>query len=76
MSILDKKKLLFKVGLNALTQSKTYLQVPLTTENILNAEITHCKKIEIHVNGTGKILVIIYWQCKRNPLVQNLSITV
>ena len=54
-------KLLSEDGLNGDTPSKTYSQVPIIKEEILNANITNCKKLAIHVSVSDKTVPIMYW---------------
>ena len=54
-------KLMSEVGLNDDTPSRIYFQVSITKEKIINAKITYCKKLDIHVNDKDKTLPITYW---------------
>ena len=53
--------LLSEVGLSGDTPNKTYSHVSITKEEIVNANLTYCKKLEldIHVNDNGKALPVM-----------------
>ena len=54
-------KLLSELGLNGGTPNKTYSQVSITKEEIINANITYYKKSDIYKNDDDKTLPIMYY---------------
>ena len=54
-------KLLSEVGYGNTPSQKTYSQVDISKEDIINANINYCKKFDLDVTNNDKTLPIMYW---------------